>query len=85
MEITTEQAKEFYLNLEEKKYFSKLTKTGISDDYDNVFEFAVNFAKEMVNKTVAEYKNNVGRCNDMKEFQEDVNRFMNHLITGEPY
>ena len=37
--------KEFYESLEEKKPFTKLTSTGISDNLPNVFDFAEMYAK----------------------------------------
>jgi len=42
--------KEFYENLEEKKPFTELTSTGISDNLQNVFEFAKMYA-EAINYT----------------------------------
>lgn len=41
------KAKEFYENLENKKDFTKLTSTGISSNYENVFEFAESYAKSL--------------------------------------
>ena len=37
--------KEFYESLQEKKPFTKLTSTGISDNLPNVFEFAKMYAE----------------------------------------
>jgi hypothetical protein len=37
--------KEFYESLQEKKPFTKLTSTGISDNLTNVFEFAKMYAE----------------------------------------
>tara|TARA_R110002012_G_scaffold304591_1_gene508157 strand:+ start:97 stop:414 length:318 start_codon:yes stop_codon:yes gene_type:complete len=37
--------KEFYESLQEKKPFTELTSTGISDNLPNVFEFARNYAE----------------------------------------
>ena len=42
--------KEFYENLEEKKPFTELTSTGISDNLQNVFEFTKMYA-EAINYT----------------------------------
>ena len=37
--------KEFYESLQEKKPFTELTSTGISDNLPNVFEFARKYAE----------------------------------------
>ena len=40
--------KEFYESLQEKKPFTKLTNTGISDNLTNVFEFAKEYEQKQL-------------------------------------
>ena len=41
-------AQEYYIELEEKKPFTRLTSTGITDNLVNVFEFAEAYHKDKV-------------------------------------
>ncbi len=55
-------AEDFYNSLEEKASFTKLTGTGISSNYKNVFEFAesyVNQKKATIQKHIDSYSESI--------------------------
>ena len=51
-----ETPEQFYKNLKEKKSFTKLTGTGISDNLENVFEFAKLYMEQMTEDKTNEIK-----------------------------
>jgi hypothetical protein len=50
-------AEEFYNNLDVKKAFTKLTSTGITDNLENVFEFAEAYYKSKVSELDCKHLN----------------------------
>ena len=55
------KAEEFYNLLEERIDFTKLTNTGISNNYENVFNFAESYAKEEL-KELTKYVRHFPTC-----------------------
>ncbi len=52
----SKEVEQFYNDLEERKSFCKLTSTGISNDFKNVFEFAEAYHQSRVNAISDECK-----------------------------
>jgi hypothetical protein len=63
--------KEFYESLQEKKPFTELTSTGISDNLPNVFEFAKMYAEAIT----------VTRCCESDREQLKIDKY-NEPLTG---
>jgi hypothetical protein len=63
--------KEFYESLQEKKPFTELTSTGISDNLPNVFEFAKMYAEAIT----------VTRCCESDSEQLKIDKY-NEPLTG---
>ena len=64
-------AKEFYNDTEYPKAFTKLTSTGISDNFENVFEFAEAYANSALQEAEKYKQSLIKRTESMEEFGED--------------
>lgn len=65
------KAEDFYNELGEKKDFTKLTKTGISTNYDNVFAFAEAYHKSQTPDSNNEFATICPKCETKTEVAID--------------
>jgi len=57
--INTDKAREYYTDLEDKKHFTKLTNTGITDNLENVFDFAESYHQQELKAKLKELRDGV--------------------------
>ena len=74
METTNEKisAREYYLKLDEKPYFTQLTKTGISDNLHNVFRFADEYHRDQSKSQTTSQQQTIERLREIvKRYIDD--------------
>lgn len=76
--------KEFYENLEEKKPFTELTSTGISDNLTNVFEFAKMYAEAITVTHCCKSDSELLKTFPMPNVIEAMERVQDLVVRSQP-